>query len=221
MDHGTLVTTRRMHRRFDPDRPVPRDVLVRALTHATHAPSAGWSQGWDFVVLSRRPDVDRYWEATRRPGTPGAWLRGLLTAPCLVLVCSDPERYLDRYAEPDKRWGDRSTERWPIPYWDVDAGMAALLALLAVHDEGLGGLFFGVPRGRHDAVREAFGIPADRRLVATLALGHPDPGGDRGAPGSASRRRRPLAEVAHDGAFGRPFPAGPIAADRSGGDNPV
>ncbi|AKT52021.1 nitroreductase family protein [Arsenicicoccus sp. oral taxon 190] len=207
MEHRTLVSTRRMHRRFDPDRPVDVAVVRRALQAATRAPSAGFAQGWDFVVLMDPADVQRYWGTTRRPGPPDAWLRGVMTAPALVLVCSDPQRYLARYAEPDKGWVDRDPGRWPIPYWDVDAGMAALLALLSVHDEGLAGLLCGVPPDRHDAVREAFGIPADRRLVALLALGHPAPDGDRGLRGSASRGRRPLTEMAHLGAFGRPFPS--------------
>ncbi|MCH8612625.1 nitroreductase family protein [Arsenicicoccus dermatophilus] len=208
MEHEELVRGRRMLRRFDPGRPVDEATITRALQAATRAPSAGWSQGWDFVVLRRPGDVARYWEATRRPGPPDTWARGVMTAPCLVIVCSDPERYLDRYAEPDKGWTDRDLARWPVPWWDVDAGMAALLALLSVHDAGLGGLLCGIPADRQDAVRRAFGIPAQRRLVGLLALGHPPTDGSRGVRGSRRRGRRPLAEVAHDGCFGRPWAAG-------------
>src|ERR671932_186860 len=83
---------------------------------------------------------------TSRPSSaPGAWLEGMRTAPALVVCLSDPERYLTRYAEPDKGWTDRDERRWPVPYWDVDTGMAALLMLLTAVDEGLGACFFGVP----------------------------------------------------------------------------
>ena len=126
------------------------------------------------------------------------------SAPVVVLCLSDPQRYLDRYAEPDKGWTDRDDARWPVPYWDVDTGMASLLVLLGAVDEGLGGCFFGVPPERHDAVRAAFGVPDDRRLVGALSLGHPAP--DRRSP-SLRRGRRPVAEVAHDGRFGTPFAA--------------
>ena len=92
-----------------------------------------------------------------------------------------------------------------MPWWDVDTGMAAQLLLLGATDLGLGACFFGVPPERHDAVREAFGVPADRRLVGAVSLGHPAP--DRRSP-SLRRGRRGVAEVAHDGRFGTPFVAG-------------
>jgi len=44
----------------------------------------------------------------------------------LIVPMSDKSAYLDRYAEPDKGWTDRDESRWPVPYWDVDAGMASL-----------------------------------------------------------------------------------------------
>ena len=51
----------------------------------------------------------------------------MMTAPVLVVPFSHKDAYLDRYAEPDKGWTDRDEARWPVPYWWVDAGMAALL----------------------------------------------------------------------------------------------
>ena len=70
-------------------------------------------------------------------------------------------------------WTDRSRDRWPIPYWDTDTAMAAMLILLGATDRGLGSLFFGVPAGRHDAVRSAFDIPrpTDRRRHRTRPRG--------------------------------------------------
>ena len=91
----------------------------------------------------------------RRPptaGPPTAWLTRMRRAPLLIVPMSDKAAYLDRYAEPDKGWTDRDESRWPVPYWDVDAGMAALLMLLTAVDEGLGACFFGVPPERIDRV---------------------------------------------------------------------
>lgn len=199
MDFTSVVRTRRMVRRYDPARPVPDEVLVRALANACRAPSAGFSQGWDFVVL-QGSDQDSFWAASTDPAAPvDSWLTGLMTAPVLVLALSDPDRYLDRYAEPDKGWTDRDETRWPVPYWDVDTGMAALLMLLTAVDSGLGGCFFGVPPDRHSAVREALDIPVNRRFVGVVSLGYAVEG-----PKSPSLRRgrRPLSEVTHWGRFG-------------------
>jgi nitroreductase len=206
MELRDAIRARRMVRTYDPDRPVPRDVLTDLLDLATRAPSAGFTQGWDFVVLHTPRDVGRFWAATGGPGPDAdAWLTGMMSAPALVLCLSDRERYLDRYAEPDKGWSDRDEERWPVPYWDVDTGMAGLLMLLGAVDEGLGGCFFGVPAPKHAAVLAEFAVPALRRIVGVVSLGYRAP--DRRSP-SLKRGRRPLSEVAHEGGFGIPWAPG-------------
>ncbi len=162
-----------MVRRYVPERPVSRAAVTRFLELASHAPSAGFSQGWDFLVLTATDDRERFWRLTADATTPAdSWLEGMRTAPVLVVCLSDPERYLDRYAEPDKGWTDRDPGRWPVPYWDVDTGMAALILQLAAVDDGLAACFFGIPPDRIPALRQGFSIP-----------GRPSPG----------RRRQPRA----------------------------
>lgn len=207
MEFAEVARARRMVRRYDPERAVSDEVLDRCLDHAIRAPSAGFSQGWDFVVLRSEAERRVFWDATVAPDTPeNPWLAGLSSAPVLIVCLSDPQRYLDRYAEPDKGWTDRDPGRWPVPYWDVDTGMAALLMLLTAVDEGLGECFFGVPPTRHDPLRTALHIPASRRIVGVVSLGYAVPGPK--SP-SLSRGRRPVAEVAHWGRFG--VPRGPAS----------
>jgi nitroreductase len=205
MEFGEVVRSRRMVRDFDPARAVPAGVVERALGHAIRAPSAGFSQGWDFLVLDDPGHVDRYWEVAADPDDPDDgvddWLRGMRKAPVLVVCLGHKAAYLDRYAEDDKGEADRDEGRWPVDYWDVDTGMAALLILLTAVDEGIGACLFGVPVPRHDAVRAAFDIPSSRSFVGVVALGHPAP--DEQRMGSArTRPRREVADVAHHGRFG-------------------
>jgi nitroreductase len=189
-----------MVRRYDPERPVPAEVVTTALGNAIRAPSAGFSQGWDFVVLTSAEERQAYWAATTDPDDePDAWLAGLSSAPVLILCLSDAGTYLRRYAEPDKGWVDLDEARWPVPYWDVDTGMAALMILLTAVDEGLGACFFGTPPEAHEDVFEAFGIPHDRNLVGVVSLGYPMP---HASSGSLRRGRRELDQVAHYGRFG-------------------
>lgn len=197
-----MVRARRMVRAYDPERPVAQETLTGLLELAIRAPSAGFSQGWDFVVLRTTADTGRFWAASKEDGEPDRWLAGMQTAPVLVLCLSDRERYLDRYAEPDKGWSDRDSARWPVPYWDVDTGMAGLLILLGAVDDGLAGCFFGVPPHRQEAVLAEFGAPAGHRIVGVISLGYP--AADRRSP-SLRRGRRPVTEVAHDGTFGTPW----------------
>jgi nitroreductase len=205
-----VIRGRRMVRRYDPDRPVADEVVVACLDAAIRAPSAGFSQGWDFLVLRSPEERDVFWEAAREDGPPDPWLSGMRAAPVLVLCLSSPDAYLDRYAEPDKGWTDRDPSRWPIPYWDVDTGMAALLVLLTAVDEGLGALFFGVPQERHGAVKAALGIPDGRRIVGVVSIGYAVP-----HPKSPSLRRgrRGLDQVAHWGRFGNTGYAAPPAPE--------
>jgi nitroreductase len=203
MDFAAVVRSRRMVRTYQPGRPVPDAVLDRLLQNAIRAPSAGFSQGWDFVVLRRPEDLERFWAASTDPQEePDLWLRGMRSAPVLVVCLSDRERYLARYAEPDKGWTDRDEARWPVPYWDVDTGMAALLMLLTAVDAGLGACFFGVPPDRATDVLTALGAPPDRRVVGVVSVGHVAP--DRRSP-FLRRGRRRVDEVAHDGRFGMPW----------------
>ncbi len=200
MELTDAVRRRRMTRRFDPRRPVELTAVTALVELGLRAPSAGFSQGWDFVVLVDPTDRQAFWAAAQEPDEePDAWFRGVAAAPALVLCLSDPAAYLDRYAEPDKGWTDRSPDHWPVPYWDTDTAMAAMLILLGAVDAGLAALFFGVPVGRHDAVRAALGIPEGRRLVGVVALGHE---AERVSGSAAHRRRRPVREVLHVGRFG-------------------
>src|SRR5262249_36192028 len=50
--YRAILTRRDVRSQFRPD-PVPDDVLLRILTAAHHAPSVGFSQPWDFVVIDR------------------------------------------------------------------------------------------------------------------------------------------------------------------------
>jgi nitroreductase len=198
MELHHTVMSRRMIRTYDPHRPVSREVVDGLLRLAIRAPSAGHTQGWRFLVLDDITSRSSFWAATA-DDPPDSWLARLQTAPVLVVVFSDKDAYLDRYAEPDKGWVDRSESRWPVPYWDVDAGMAAMILLLAAVEAELGACFFGVPPEKWEDLRTAFEVPPQLRPVGVVSLGHPAP--DQRSP-SLLRGRRPLSEVVSYRTFG-------------------
>jgi nitroreductase len=208
MEFQDVVDRRRMVRSYA-DTPVDPQVVDRALANATRAPSAGFSQGWAFLVLDTPEDVARWWRTTSDDVEhPDRWLAGMMRAPVVVVPCSSKAAYLSRYAEPDKGWTDRDEARWPMPFWHMDAAMASLLVLQTAVDEGLGACFFGIPPERDAAVRREFGIPDAFDPVGVITLGH-RAGDGTGAAGSPSRRpRKPLAEVVHRGQWGhQPSPS--------------
>ena len=203
MELTEALRRRRMVRAFRPD-PVAPDVLDRVLDAARRAPSAGSTQALDLLVLEGPAQTGRYWDLTFPDPVARAGFRwqGLLDAPVLVVPVVDPGAYASRYGEADKAGaGLDRVAAWPVPYWWVDGGAAVENLLLAAVDAGLGALLFGL-FAAEEAVLAAFDVPAGRRAVGTVALGHPLPD----EPGrSAGRRRRTLDEVVHRGGW-RPQP---------------
>lgn len=189
-----------MTRAFRPD-PVASELLEEIFDQARRVPSAGHTQGFDFVVLTG-DDTARYWDVTlpaeRRAGF--RWT-SLLDAPVVVTIWADPGAYVERYAETDKaRTGlGGGADRWATPYWTVDASFAAMALQYAAINVGLGVLFFGM-FDHAAAVAEALGVPADREPIGTLAIGWPDREADE-AGRSAERPRRSLDDHLHWGTW--------------------
>jgi nitroreductase len=62
-----LSTTRAVRKRLDLERPVEREVLEECLRLAQQAPTASYSQGWHFVVVT---------DADKRAALADLWRRG-------------------------------------------------------------------------------------------------------------------------------------------------
>ncbi len=184
-----MVRRRRMVRKFDPDRPVPPEVLDRILHNATRGPSAGFSQGQAFLVLEGEA-LAKFW-AMRPKGNE------VSTAPLLIVPLSCKRVYLDRYAEPDKGWTDRDEARWPVPFWHIDTGMATLLILQTVVDQGLGALYFGIMPEDVPRFRELYGVPEDHEPIGAVAIGYSTEPEQSGSPRKRGRRNQD--EVVHRG----------------------
>lgn len=196
MEFQDVVRKRKMVRTFTPD-PIDPAVLERIIANAQRAPSAGFSQGWAFLVLEGKEETERYWNTTMPPERRATFgWPGMFNAPVLIVALSHKEAYLRRYSLPDKGWTDLDEHRWPVPYWDIDVGMAALLILQTAVDAGLGAVFFGV--FDQAGFRTAFGVPDGYTAVGTIAIGHKAPV-DRLSPSLKIVGKRPAADVVHRG----------------------
>ena len=165
MEFQEVVQRRHMVRTFTSS-PVPPASLERILANAVRGPSAGFSQGQAFLVLTG-PELERFWAVAGEAVDPSA-----RTAPLVIVPMSCKRVYLDRYAQPDKGWTDRDEGRWPVPFWHIDTGMAALLILLTVVDEGLGAVYFGIVPPAVPEFRAAFGVPDDQEPIGAIAIGY-------------------------------------------------
>ena len=135
---------RRTTRRFDPGRPVPRELILELLDAALIAPTSCNLQMWDFVVVDEPDQRERL----------GRLSLQVLTTPVTIFVA-----YGREYSEEGQA--------------NIQSASAALMNMsLAAHVLGLG-TFWINQLGPRPQVGQILGLPPDREVVAALAVGWP------------------------------------------------
>jgi nitroreductase len=191
LEFEQVVRKRRMVRHFASNQ-VSKASIDRILDLAQHAPSAGFSQGSAFVVVT---DPTMKKRVARLQGESyykrGGFHQWISEAPVDIVACVSEKIYHDRYNEPDKLQGGKEIE-WPTPYWFFDIGAGCMIILLAAVDEGLAAAFSGAadPGG----IKKLLGIPRHFHPVGVISIGHPAK--DKRSP-SLLRGKRPQSQVVH------------------------
>ncbi len=171
--YRVLYGRRDVRSEFRPD-PIPNEVLRRVLAAAHHAPSVGFMQPWNFVIVrdpTVRARVRQNFEEVRREGAEqfsgerrrlydSLKLEGILDAPLNVCVTCDPDRA-----------GPAVLGRVRVREVDVYSTCLAVENLwLAARAEGLGVGWVSILDA--DRVRELLGIPAGVVPIAYLTIGY-------------------------------------------------
>jgi 5,6-dimethylbenzimidazole synthase len=171
--YRAIYERRDVRSHFLPD-PVPDDVLYRILDAAHHAPSVGFMQPWDFIVIrdaSVRQSVRRNFEiASRRAAEKYAGeqrklydslkLAGILDAPLNICITCDHQR-------PKGNGLGRQT----APSVDLYSTVCAVQNLwLAARAESLGVGWVSILD--YDELKSALGIPPALTPVAYLCVGY-------------------------------------------------
>ncbi len=199
MELVKAVKERRSIRKFKPDE-VPQSLITEILDLARWSPSWGNTQPWEFYILTGEclarfkemslkkqasgeassPDVSmpQNWPTilkSRYEETIGTLLTAqgvkredkvarnryyqemalLFGAPCLILACI-PQKSAVEYAM-------------------LDIGLIMQTICLLAHDNGLGTCILASAILYPDAAKEIASIPDDKKIVAGIALGYPDP----------------------------------------------
>jgi nitroreductase len=204
LEFADVIRRRRMVRTYA-GRPVSRELVDRVLDAGRRAPSAGFSQGWAFVVLEGQEQTAPFWALTGPTPTRAAgsdrWDR-LRDAPVVIVPLAHRQAYLDRYAEPDKAGlGLERAEAWRVPFWLVDTAFATMNMLLAATDAGLGALFFGLGGGETELLIH-LGVPEGYEPIGAVTLGWPADHDPRSP--SLARGRRPWTQTVHYGGWSAP-----------------
>lgn len=191
------------------DTPVDDERLRRVLAAAHAAPSVGFSQPWDFLVLrspalrdelaalarQQRREFAASLPAARARQFAGLRVEAIREAPLGVVVTCDPTRggrhVLGRHTQP--RMAAHSV-----------AGAVQNLWLAARAEElGVGWVSFFDERVLARTLHERVGMPLHLEVVAYLCVGHVEGFADQPELATAGwARRRPLAWAVHTDSWG-------------------
>ncbi|MBF0305125.1 MAG: 5,6-dimethylbenzimidazole synthase [Alphaproteobacteria bacterium] len=154
--------------------PVADDVLARILRAAHHAPSVGFMQPWDFIVVrdagvkravrdafqTAHDEAAEMFDAERRPTYRSLKLEGIVEAPVGICVTCDRGRS-----------GPVVIGRTHQPEMDLYSAVCAVENLwLAARAETIGVGWVSILRP--DDLRRALGIPPTIDPIAYLCVGH-------------------------------------------------
>lgn len=171
-----------------------KEAIDRILDLAQHAPSAGFSQGCAYVVVTDQELRKRIGIIQGEEDFYGKrrFHKFVSEAPVLIVACVSERLYHERYHERDKLKKDGTEVEWPVPYWHFDIGAASMIILLAAINEGLAAAFTGV--FRVDELRKLLEIPEHFQPVGVVSIGYRAK--DVRSP-SLKRGRRPAKDVVH------------------------
>src|SRR5437870_73324 len=96
------------------DRPIDAELVERIVANSLRGPSAGFTQGFDLLVLQGGLQTDRFWAASAAEDPSRQRWAGILNAPVIVVFLSDEGAYRRRFGEPDKG------SQLEVPWWTVD-----------------------------------------------------------------------------------------------------
>jgi len=141
------------------DRKHVDDKMIGVVLHmATHAPSAGNIQEWEFVVV-REEDVKK------RLARAALEQMHVAEAPVVIVVLADLDKITLKYGK-----------RGELVYALQDTAAAVMLMLLAADSLGLGADW--IKSFDEDAVKVAIEAPDTVRPVAIIPIGYPRERGD-------------------------------------------
>lgn len=171
--YRAIFERRDVRREFLPD-PIPEPALERLLRAAHHAPSVGFMQPWDFVLVedrsirthirsafeeAHRQAAERF-PAGQRERYRSFKLEGILEAPLGICVTCDRSRN-----------GPVVIGRTSNPEMDLYSSVCAVQNLwLAARAEGIGVGWVSIID--HARLREILGIPPSIDVIAYLCVGY-------------------------------------------------
>jgi nitroreductase len=169
MEFSDLIRSRESVRNYDPDRPVPPEIMTRILDAGRLAPSACNLQPWRFLVISSDDTLEKV-----RKCYPRDWFRD---APHIIVIAGLK----------DQAWVRKYDSYNSI---ETDLAIAMTHLILAAENEGVATCW--VEAYDPALIREALKIPENQVIFGITPLGYPKTGYKK----NGVKQRRPLENIA-------------------------
>jgi len=153
MEYTELIRTRESVRNYDPNRPVPKEILEKILDAGRLAPSACNYQPWKFLVISSSALLEKVRACYQRD-----WLKD---APHILVVLGLRNQAWNRGYD-----GYNSVE--------TDVAIAMTHIILAAENEGVGACW--IAAYNPVLLKEALNPDENQLIFGITPLGYPKPG---------------------------------------------
>ena len=170
-----LVEARQSDRKYDPDRPVPREVVERILEMARLAPSGTNSQPWHFVIVDE-PELRDQVASAVASTVLGGMNKFAYAAPVLIVMVEEPGNF-------EGKAGSFLLNKHLAAY---DLGIAASYITLAATEEGLGSCIMGWVN--ESKLRNILGVPKSKHIPLVISLGY-------SLQEKRNKKRKPIEEI--------------------------
>lgn len=171
--YKTIFNRRDVRNQFKPD-PIADETLAKILRAAHHAPSVGFMQPWDFILVRSKTvranihkafsqandEAAAMFEGQRQQTYRSLKLEGILESPLNICITCDRDRC-----------GPTVLGRTHIETMDLYSSVCAVQNLwLAARAEGLGVGWVSIIK--QEALQKELNIPANIVPIAYLCIGH-------------------------------------------------
>jgi nitroreductase len=168
MEYTELIRTRESIRNYDPNRPVPKEILEKILDAGRLAPSACNNQPWKFLMISSSAILEKVKACYNR-----AWFKD---APHILLILGIRDRAWNRSYD-----GYNSIE--------TDIAIAMTHIILAAENEGVGACW--IMAYNPTLLKEALNPDENQLIFGITPLGYPKPGFQK----TLMKKRKTLADI--------------------------
>ncbi len=168
MEYSDLIKSRESIRNYDPEKPVPKEILEKILDAGRYAPSACNIQPWKFLVISSSTVLEKVRACYNK-----AWFKD---APHILIIVG---------------FRDQAWVRGYDGYNSIETDLAIAMThlILAAENEGIGTCW--IEAYNPAILREALKLKDGQVIFGITPLGYQRPGFRK----VMNKQRKPLGEI--------------------------